>query len=52
MVRQPRVATALSRSACAQCALLEPLVACLDNPSAALVRPALHLCGAIVLGAW
>jgi hypothetical protein len=36
---------------CAQCALMDPLVACLDDRSAALVRPALRLCGAIVLGA-
>jgi hypothetical protein len=51
MVRQSRVARALSRSACAQCALMEPLVACLGDPSAAMVTPALRLCGAIVSGA-
>jgi hypothetical protein len=51
MVRQSRVASAQSRSACAQCALMEPLVACLEDPSAALVTPALRLCGTIVSGA-
>jgi hypothetical protein len=51
MVRQARVALALSRSACAQCALMGPLVACLDDPSAELLTPALRLCGTIVSGA-